>query len=177
MFLLVERPPTPDRIRQDIDMVIDGLGKMIENGNGLPINSGGRRVLLKILEIYDRCESGDMERSSTLASAISSVFGGERTARKYLSRLTVPNPQAALPLPPHQEKASNEQCLMPVSQDVSSLDDQMNLISSDRQDPVQLGFEGVFFDDNMGMLDFDSDDWYLWSRIINGPDVSQNFTL
>lgn len=177
MFLLVERPPTPDRIRQDIDMVIDGLGKMIENGNSLPINSGGRRVLLKILEMYDRCESGDAEHSSTLVSAISSVFGGERTARKYLSRLTLPNTQSALPIQAQQEQVSNEHCLMSLSQDGSSLSDQLNIVPPDRQDSSQLAFDGVFFEENVDMLNFDPDDWYLWSTIINGPDVSQSFTL
>lgn len=102
-FLLVERPPDPDRIRSDVDMVMSDLQSFASNSTesdtrSVPLVTDGLKVLQRILMLYDaRCNtsgrSSNCQRNSdpptSLAPAISSVFGGETSARKYLERCAI----------------------------------------------------------------------------------------
>lgn len=102
-FLLVERPPDPEQIRSDVDMVMNDLQSIASKSTegdtrSVPLVTDGLKVLQRILMLYDaRCNTssrtaGDNRNSdppTSLAPAISSVFGGETTARKYLERCAI----------------------------------------------------------------------------------------
>ena len=110
-FLLVEMPSNPQPIRADIDLVIEDLSShssSFDDSRWIPLIVDGCRVIRRILTLYDaRCKrrqaaasngaaTGDEsalqeEAKTALVPAISSVFGGETSARRYLERCFVEN--------------------------------------------------------------------------------------
>lgn len=98
-FLLVEQPLNSSSIRADIEMVRDDLcaiqAHYAPNSiRAVPLLTDGLKLLYRILALYDaRCRSEGMECSAdaptSLAQGISTVFGGEVSARRYLERCTV----------------------------------------------------------------------------------------
>ncbi|PKK43285.1 hypothetical protein CI102_13315 [Trichoderma harzianum] len=113
-FLLVEMPSNPDPIRADIELVLEDLSwhsSSFHDSRWIPLISDGSKVIRRILRLYDaRCKrrqngmtgattgngrSADNAASlqeevpTSLVPAISSVFGGETMAQRYLERCSI----------------------------------------------------------------------------------------
>lgn len=113
-FLLVEMPSNPGPIRADIELVIEDLNShssSFHDSRWIPLICDGCKVITRILRLYDaRCkrrQNGMIATSSSngrsaddpaglqdeaptsLVPAISSVFGGETTAQRYLERCSI----------------------------------------------------------------------------------------
>ncbi|KAF7558024.1 hypothetical protein G7046_g5920 [Stylonectria norvegica] len=110
-FLLVEIPSNSEIIRADIELVIEDLqshSKTVEKERWVPLIADGRRVVSRILALYDaRCKynqkRGTMQGGSmveaphvqpsdaptALVPAIFSVFGGESSTHRYLERCAI----------------------------------------------------------------------------------------
>lgn len=113
-FLLVEMPSNPGPIRSDVELVLEDLGShssSFHDSRWIPLIADGSKVIRRILRLYDaRCErrqngmTGDAtvnirsvddatsiqeEAPTSLVPAISSVFGGETTAQRYLERCSL----------------------------------------------------------------------------------------
>ena len=80
-FLLVERTFPSLRIRKDVEMVIADLATQ-ENAEAVAVD--GRRLLQKMLDMYDRHDQFNLRESERIVPAIATVFGGEHTTRNYL---------------------------------------------------------------------------------------------
>lgn len=96
-LLLVEMPSNADMIRADIELVIEDLhfhNMSVEAVRRVPLISDGSRVIRRILGLYDaRCKHQSStqqdEAPTSLVPAISYVFGGESSARRYLERCSI----------------------------------------------------------------------------------------
>ncbi|CAM1505879.1 Fc.00g115160.m01.CDS01 [Cosmosporella sp. VM-42] len=110
-FLLVEMPSNANIIRSDIELVIEDLhshSKSVDEARWIPLIADGRRVIRRILGLYDaRCKralrssptqdgrAGSAptvqpdDAPTALVPAIFSVFGGESTAHRYLERCAI----------------------------------------------------------------------------------------
>lgn len=95
-FLLVEQPVDAASIREDIEMVAADLQPAApgttEDKRSIATIVDGLRVLRRILSLsderaYNLPQGGD--HPVRLAPEISSVFGGEASARKYLERCAI----------------------------------------------------------------------------------------
>jgi hypothetical protein len=85
-FLLVERSFPVATIRKDIEMVISDLSLGDEASTTM---ADGKKILAKMLAMYDARDAEDPLESESLVPEISSVMGGEQTTRKYLKRLDI----------------------------------------------------------------------------------------
>ncbi|KAF4475020.1 putative transcriptional regulatory protein [Colletotrichum fructicola Nara gc5] len=92
-FLLVEQPANAASIRHDIEMIASDLQPpapgTTEDKRSIATIDDGLKVLHQILSISDDKAfnlSQDTAGPAALAPGISSVFGGEATARRYLER-------------------------------------------------------------------------------------------
>lgn len=89
VFLLVEQPQNPEKIRADIEMVISDLGTLEERETIVPLAIDGIKVLSKILEMYDNRGAGVVSEPVSLVPAIYTVIGGKSTTEKYLERCKI----------------------------------------------------------------------------------------
>lgn len=104
-LLLVEMPPNAEPIRSDIELILEDLhacNELVGDSRLIPLISDGEKVIRRILGLYDvRLKRGPKETRNhtrgfasgqplnaaiTLVPQISSVFGGESSARRYLER-------------------------------------------------------------------------------------------
>lgn len=85
-FLLVEQTFPVEILRQDVEMVISDLSLGGLDGMGVSTMKDGKRILRKMLDMYDRGGLREPLESESLVPEISAVFGGEQTTRRYLNR-------------------------------------------------------------------------------------------
>lgn len=88
-FLLVEQTFPVETLRQDVEMVISDLSLGGLDGMGVSTMKDGKRILRKMLDMYDRGGLREPLESESLVPEISAVFGGEQTTRRYLNRCEI----------------------------------------------------------------------------------------
>ncbi|KFX86748.1 hypothetical protein V490_08882 [Pseudogymnoascus sp. VKM F-3557] len=88
-LLIVERSAQNPNLRSDIEMAIVDLGTLDSSETTVSLASDGRKVLIRMLAIYDQRGAASPAESEDLVTGISTVFGGEQTARSYLRRCKI----------------------------------------------------------------------------------------
>lgn len=86
LFLLIENPDSPDRIRADLDLVLADFGFVTRQSDCSSEERENDKVLRYIAESYDSKLQSSGLNSGTIVGTIYSVFGGETSSHAYLGR-------------------------------------------------------------------------------------------
>jgi len=90
-LLLVERSiPNPGQARIDVETMAADLGLLEAQACPVPVAVNGRKVLLKVLALFEQGESCSPEDAERLVPDISTILGGENSTRAYLGRRALP---------------------------------------------------------------------------------------
>jgi hypothetical protein len=109
-LLLVEGSlPIPNITQQLRDMAAD-LQIVEVQGCPVPVATNGRKVLLKMLSLYDWKARGPTtpEEARSLVPDIAIILGGERTTIAYMDRLAAPADETQLEIPAQTDSQNDE---------------------------------------------------------------------
>ena len=88
-LLIVERSVSSAVLRSDIEMAIADLGTLDTRDTTVLLAHEGRKVLARMLAIHDQQGASSPDDAQELVPGISTVFGGEQSARSYMKRVTI----------------------------------------------------------------------------------------
>ena len=149
-LLLVERTiPQAAQFRIDIQTMATDLGVLEDQASPVPVAANGRRVLLKMIELFEQGDTCSPEDTERLVPDISIILGGESSTRAYLGRRTCHGLQHLRT--PGQSTTVAEQ--VPSAQDQeqhNAADPLMNTLVDDQD----LSFDPML-EPGEGMFDFD----------------------
>lgn len=107
-LLLVERGlPESPQSRLEIQAMASDLGLVETQKCPVPVAVNGRKILLRMLTLFEQGESCSPEDTERLVPDISIILGGENSTRAYLGRRTVQTPEDQLRTP-SQAQAQTE---------------------------------------------------------------------
>ncbi|KAH8821978.1 hypothetical protein F5884DRAFT_659995 [Xylogone sp. PMI_703] len=100
-LLIFDNSTSNVELRNDIEMAITDLGALDTKDSTVALAVEGRKVLARMLSIYDQRGATSPEEPEELVSGISTVFGGEQTARSYLRRYVAVQRRNSVQIMPH----------------------------------------------------------------------------